>query len=274
MEYFGCKLSTDMISAITDKIIPDIQEWQKRRLDSVYPIMFIDATHFHVRDNGQIVKKAAYVVLAIDTEGFKKVLTIAIGENESAKYWMNVLTDLKNRGVQDILIMCADGLTGLKEAIEAIYPNTEYQKCIVHQIRNSMKYVPYKDKKALAADLKTIYTAANEEMAYNELVEVNKIWKEKYPNATQIWLDNWDSISTFFKFPPELRKIMYTTNSIESLNSIYKRINRNRSVFPTNLSLLKTLYLATIRIEERWTWRQENWDLIFMQLKLRYEGRI
>ncbi len=189
-EIFGYNLSPDMISDITDKIIPEVQEWQKRRLESVYPIVFIDVTHFHVRDNEQIVKKAAYVVLGIDKDGMKKVLTITIGENESAKYWMTVLNELKNCGVQDILVLCADGLTGLKDAISAIYPKTEYQRCIVHQIRNSLKYVPYTDRKELANDLKTVYKASTEELGYTNLLELEEKWKHKYPGAIQSWIDN------------------------------------------------------------------------------------
>ena len=221
----------------------------EKKLESVYPIIFIDATHFHVRDNGQIVKKAAYVVLGIDKDGMKKVLTITIGENESAKYWMTVLNELKNRGVQDILVLCADGLTGLKEAISAIYPKTEYQRCIVHQIRNSLKYVPYIDRKELAKDLKTVYT---------NLLELEEKWKTKYPGAIQSWIDNWDVLSVFFKFSAEIRKIMYTTNAIESLNSTYKRINRNRNVFPTDMPLLKVLYLSTLKAEKKWTRMVDN----------------
>ena len=273
-EIFGCNISTDMISDITDKIIPEIQEWQKRKLEKVYPIIFIDATHFHVRDNGQIVKKAAYVVLGIDEDGMKKVLTITIGENESAKYWMTVLNELKNRGVQDILVLCADGLTGLKEAISAIYPKTEYQRCIVHQIRNSLKYVPYTDKKELAHDLKTVYQASTQELAYTNLLELDEKWKTKYPGAIQSWIDNWDILSVFFKFSAEIRKIMYTTNAIESLNSTYKRINRNRNVFPTDMSLLKVLYLSTLKAEKKWSMRAKNWDICLSQFKIMYEGRI
>ena len=201
-----------------------------------------------LEDNGQIVKKAAYVVLGIDKDGMKKVLTITIGENESAKYWMTVLNELKNRGVQDILVLCADGLTGLKDAISAIYPKAEYQRCIVHQIRNSLKYVPYTDRKELANDLKTVYKASTEELGYTNLLELEEKWKHKYPGAIQSWIDNWDVLSVFFKFSAEIRKIMYTTNAIESLNSTYKRINRNRNVFPTDMSLLKVLYLSTLLI--------------------------
>ena len=273
-DILGCNLSPDMISDITDKVIPEIQEWQKRKLESVYPIIFIDATHFHVRDNGQIVKKAAYVVLEIDKDGMKKVLTITIGENESAKYWMTVLNELKNRGVQDILVLCADGLTGLKEAISAIYPKTEYQRCIVHQIRNSLKYVPYTDRKELANDLKTVYKASTEEIGYTNLLELEEKWKNKYPGAIQSWIDNWDVLSVFFKFSAEIRKIMYTTNSIESLNSTYKRINKNRNVFLTDMSLLKVLYLSTLKAEKKWTRMVDNWDLCLSQFRIMYEGRI
>lgn len=273
-DIFGCNISPDMISDITDKIIPEIQEWQKRRLEKVYPIVFIDATHFHVKDNGQIVKKAAYVVLGIDEDGMKNVLTITVGENESAKYWMTVLNDLKNRGVQDILILCADGLTGLKEAISAIYPKTEYQRCIVHQIRNSLKYVPYTDRKELAHDLKSVYQASTADNGYENLIELEEKWKSKYPGAIQSWLDNWDVLSVFFKFSAEIRKVMYTTNAIESLNSTYKRLNRNRKVFPTDMSLLKTLYLSTMKAEKKWSVRTSNWDICLSQFRIMYEGRI
>ena len=204
-DIFGCNLSPDMISDITDKVIPEIQEWQKRKLESVYPIVFIDATHFHVWDNGQIVKKLAYVVLGIDKDGMKKVLTITIGENESAKYWMTVLNKLKNRRVQDILVLCADGLTGLKDAISAIYPKTKYQRCIVHQIKNSLKYVPYTDRKELANDLKTVYKANTEELGYTNLLELEEKWKNKYPGAIQSWIDNWDLCLSQFRIMYEGR---------------------------------------------------------------------
>lgn len=273
-QLFGCKLTPDMISNITDKIIPDMQDWQKRKLDNMYPVVFIDAMHHHVRDNNQVVKKASYVALGINQDGKKEVLSIQIGESESAKFWMGVLTDLKNRGVGDILILCADGLTGLKEAIPAVYPNTEFQRCIVHQIRNSMKFVPHKDKKELANDLRTVYTAPTEELGYTNLLEINDKWKNKYPSAVNSWVDNWDVLSTFFKFSPEVRKIMYTTNAIESLNSMYRRVNKARPVFTNSQALLKTLYLATGNIQKKWTGRIDNWDLIISQLRVFYPGRI
>ena len=273
-ELFGCKLSTDMISDITDKIIPEIQDWQKRKLDRIYPIVFIDAIHFSVKDNGQVVKKAAYVILGVDMEGMNHVLSIVVGENESAKMWLSVLNDLKNRGVQDILILCSDGLTGIKEAISTAYPKTEYQRCIVHQIRNSLKYVKHDNKKELARDLKRVYTSSTAEQGYEVLLELEEKWGKKYPNAIRSWQDNWDSLSTFFQYSQELRTVMYTTNAIESLNSSYRRANRNRVVFPTSMSLLKTLYLATKNIEKKWIVRHKNWDIILSQLSILYPERI
>ena len=273
-ELFGCKLSTDMISDITDKIIPEIQDWQKMKLDRIYPIVFIDAIHFSVKDNGQVVKKAAYVILGVDMEGMKSVLSIIVGENESAKMWLSVLNDLKNRGVQDILILCSDGLTGLKEAINTAYPKTEYQRCIVHQIRNSLKYVKHDNKKELARDLKRVYTSSTAEQGYEVLLELEEKWGTKYPNAIRSWQDNWDSLSTFFQYSQELRTVMYTTNAIESLNSSYRRANRNRVVFPTSMSLLKTLYLATKNIEKKWIVRHKDWDIILSQLRILYSERI
>ena len=270
-ELFGCQLSEDMISDITDKIMPEIIEWQKRKLDRVYPIIFINATHFSVRSNGSVVKKAAYIVLGISKEGKKEVLSITIGENESAKIWANILNDLKNRGVEDILILCADGLSGMKEAITAVYSNCGYQRCIVHQIRTSLKFVSYKDYKEIARDFKGIYQAPSEEHGYEELLKLEEKWKKKYPHAINSWLSNWESLSTFFKFTPEIRKIMYTTNAIESLNNRYKSVNKKRPVFPIDQALLETLYLATINVAKKWTGRIHGWDMIYNQLSIIYE---
>ncbi len=273
-ELFGCNLTEDMISDITDKILPEAREWQKRKLDKVYPIVFIDATHFSVRSNGSVTKKAVYVMLAINKEGMKEVIGIYVGENESAKIWAGMLNDLRNRGVEDILILCSDGLTGITEAIDATFPNSDYQRCIVHQIRNSMKFVPYKDRKELSNDLKNVYTASNEEIGYQELIKLDEKWSSKYPTAIKSWIDNWEKLNTFFKFPPEVRKIMYTTNMIESLNSRYKALNKKRTVFPTEDSLLKVIYLTTIKISKKWTYRKDNWDLILNQLRIMYDNRI
>ena len=206
---------------------------------------FIDAVHFSVRDDKIIRKLAAYVVLGVNQDGYKEVLGLYIGQNESSKYWLSILNELKNRGVKDILIMCADGLTGIKESISVAFPETEYQRCIVHQVRNTLKYVSYKDRKEYAKDLKTIYTAPSEERGYELMVEVTDKWNKSYPNSMKSWNSNWDVLTPIFKFSSEVRKVIYTTNAIESLNSTHKRLNRQRSVFPSDTALLKALYLAT-----------------------------
>ncbi|ABN52760.1 transposase mutator type [Acetivibrio thermocellus ATCC 27405] len=273
-EIYGFEVSAEMVSKITDKILPEIEEWQKRPLGEVYPIVFIDAIHFSVKNDGIVGKKAVYIVLAIDIEGQKDVIGIYVGENESSKFWLSVLNDLKNRGVKDILILCADALSGIKDAINAAFPNTEYQRCIVHQIRNTLKYVSDKDRKEFARDLKRIYTAPNEKAGYDQMLEVSEKWEKKYPAAMKSWKSNWDVICPFFKYSKELRKIMYTTNTIESLNSSYRRINKSRTVFPGDQSLLKSIYLATVKITSKWTMRYKNWGLILGQLQIMFEGRI
>lgn len=273
-EIYGFEVSAEMVSKITDKILPEIEEWQKRPLGEVYPIVFIDAIHFSVKNDGIVSKKAVYIVLAIDIEGQKDVIGIYVGENESSKFWLSVLNDLKNRGVKDILILCADALSGIKDAINAAFPNTEYQRCIVHQIRNTLKYVSDKDRKEFARDLKRIYTAPNEKAGYDQMLEVSEKWEKKYPAAMKSWKSNWDVICPFFKYSEELRKIMYTTNTIESLNSSYRRINKSRTVFPGDQSLLKSIYLATVKITSKWTMRYKNWRLILGQLQIMFEGRI
>ncbi|ABN52203.1 IS256-like element ISCth4 family transposase [Acetivibrio thermocellus] len=273
-EIYGFEVSAEMVSKITDKILPQIEEWQKRPLGEVYPIVFIDAIHFSVKNDGIVGKKAVYIVLAIDIEGQKDVIGIYVGENESSKFWLSVLNDLKNRGVKDILILCADALSGIKDAINAAFPNTEYQRCIVHQIRNTLKYVSDKDRKEFARDLKRIYTAPNEKAGYDQMLEVSEKWEKKYPAAMKSWKSNWDVICPFFKYSEELRKIMYTTNTIESLNSSYRRINKSRTVFPGDQSLLKSIYLATVKITSKWTMRYKNWGLILGQLQIMFEGRI
>ena len=259
---------------MTDKILPQIEDWQNRPLDEVYPILYIDAIHYSVRDNGVIRKLAAYVILGINTEGKKEVLTITIGDNESAKYWLSVLNELKNRGVKDILIICADGFTGIKEAIAAAFPKTEYQRCIVHQVRNTLKYVPDKDRKAFATDLKTIYQAADEQKALAALDRVTEKWTPKYPNSMKRWKDNWDAVSPIFKFSTTVRKVIYTTNAIESLNSTYRKLNRQRSVFPSDTALLKALYLATFEATKKWTTTIRDWGQVYGELSIMYEGRL
>ena len=273
-DIYGFETSEGFISDVTDKIPSQIEDWQNRPLDEVYPILYIDAIHYSVRDNGVIRKLAAYVILGINTEGKKEVLSITVGDNESSKYWLSVLNELKNRGVKDILIICADGLSGIKEAIAAAFPKTEYQRCIVHQVRNTLKYVPDKDRKAFAADLKTIYHASDEEKARLALDRVTEKWTTKYPNSMKRWYDNWDAITPIFKFSPDVRKVIYTTNAIESLNSTYRKLNRQRSVFPSDTALLKALYLATFEATKRWTMSIRNWGQVYGELSIMYDGRL
>lgn len=272
-ELYGVHISPDMVTTITNKIIPKIKEWQNRPLESIYPIIFIDATYFNVKIEQSIVKRAVYIILGVNLNGEKEVLGFYISEVESAKQWANILNNLKNRGVKDILLLCADGLSGLKEAIGAIFPMVEFQRCIVHMIRNTVTYVSYKDRKELCTDLKKIYTAADAEAGYENLLELQEKW-EKRKVSLDNWLNNWDAIVPFFKFGPELRKIMYTTNAIESLNNSYKRINKGRRIFPSETSLEKSLYLATEIITERWTAKYQNWGVILRELRLHYGDRI
>lgn len=273
-EIYGFETSEGFISDVTDKILPQIEEWQNRPLAEVYPIIFIDAIHYSVRDNGVIRKLAAYVMLGISSDGYKEVLTIEVGENESAKYWLSVLNGLKNRGVKDILIIYADGLSGIKEAISAAYPETEYQRCIVHQVRNTMKYIPDKDRKPFCNDLKTIYQAPTEEQALAALERVSEKWSEKYPYAMKSWKQNWDAISPIFKFSAAVRKVIYTTNAIESLNATYRKLNRQRSVFPSDKALIKALYLSTFEATKKWTMPLRDWRQVYGELSIMYESRL
>lgn len=273
-DIYGFEASEGFISDVTDKILPQIEDWQKRPLSEVYPVLYIDAIHYSVRDNGVIRKLAAYVILGINLDGQKEVLTIQVGDNESAKYWLSVLNELKNRGVKEILILCADGLSGIKEAIGAAYPKTEYQRCIVHQVRNTLKYVADKDRKPFANDLKTIYHAPSEEQALEALEKVREKWSVKYPNSMRSWKQNWDAICPIFKFSPEVRKVIYTTNAIESLNSTYRKLNRQRSVFPSDTALLKALYLATFEATKKWAMPIRNWGQVYGELSIMYEGRL
>ena len=273
-DLYGIEISATMVSNITDQILPKIKEWQERPLDSVYPIVFIDAVHFSVRQEHTVVKKAAYIVLGVTENGEKDILGIWIGENESAKFWLGVLNDLKGRGIKDILIMCSDGLTGIKEAIQAAFPKTIQQRCIVHMIRNSVRFVYYKDLKPFCNDLKTVYTAKNEKLGYEQLQKVREKWKAKYPTSLRNWEDNWNAICPFFSYSEPLRKIMYPTNTIESLNRSFRKYTKTKSVFPNDESLMKCLYLATQNITKKWTTRYGNWDMILSELSIMFDGRI
>ena len=273
-EIYGLDVSDSAISRITDKILPVVKEWQARPLQEIYAVVYMDAIHFHVRAEGQIVKKAVYIVLGLDMEGRRDVLGMYIGENESAKFWLTVLNNLKNRGVEDMLIVCVDGLTGFPDAIEAVYPKAEIQKCIIHQIRNTTRFVSYKDIKPLMADLKRVYAAVDEPAALAELERFEELWGKKYPKTVQSWRVNWAGLSTYFKYPAEVRKIIYTTNAIEGFNRQLRKVTKSKSVFPTDDSLLKMLYLAMVDITRKWTGRRQDWGLIHSQLEIFFADRL
>jgi putative transposase len=268
---YNVDISADMVSNITNRIVPVVTEWQNRPLEKTYSFVFMDAIHYKVREDKQIVVKAAYVVLGVNMDGEKEVLGIWIGANESSKFWLSVLNDLKNRGVQNVLIFCVDGLNGFKEAIGAAYPFAKIQRCIIHQLRASMKYVPYKDKKAFVADLKSIYNSVNEDVALENLLSAKEKWGKKYPNAIKSWEDNWDNLITFFAFPEYIRKIMYTTNAIESLNSQFRKVTKTKLIFPNDESLMKMLYLATEKVSRKWNRVYLGWDLVISQLNILFD---
>lgn len=273
-DIYGIEVSNTTVSRITDKILPIAKEWQQRPLESIYTVVFMDAIHYHVRSEGQIVKKAVYIAIGINLDGKKDVLGMWVGENESAKFWATVLNGLKNRGVEDIFIACTDNLTGFSSAIEAVFPKTEIQNCIIHQLRNSGKYVSYKDIKALMADLKAVYAAVDEAAALDALDVFSEHWDKKYPKISQSWRDNWANLSTYFKFPQEVRRLIYTTNTIEGFNRQLRKVTKSKSVFPTDDSLLKMLYLAMMDITKKWTGRRQDWSVIYAQMAIFFGDRI
>ena len=273
-DIYGIEISDTTISRITDKILPLAKEWQQRPLEAVYAVVFLDAIHYHVRSEGQIVKKAVYIAIGVDLDGKKDVLGMWVGENESAKFWATVLNGLRNRGVEDIFIACTDNLTGFSAAIEAVFPKTEIQNCIIHQIRNSTKYVSYKDLKALMADLKAVYAAVDEASALESLNVFAQRWGKKYPKISVSWQENWPNLSTYFKYPQEVRRLIYTTNAIEGFNRQLRKVTKSKSVFPTDDSLLKMLYLAMIDITKKWTGRRQDWSMIHAQLAVFFAERM
>lgn len=273
-DIYGVDVSDTTVSRITDKILPVAKEWQQRPLEAVYAVVFLDAIHYHVRSEGHIVKKAVYIAIGIDLDGHKDVLGMWVGENESAKYWATVLNSLRNRGIEDIFIACTDNLCGFSTAIEAVFPKTEIQNCIIHQIRNSSKYVSYKDLKALMADLKAVYAAVDEDAALMALDTFSEYWDKKYPTISQSWRANWANLSTYFKFPQELRRLIYTTNAIEGFNRQLRKVTKAKSVFPTDESLFKMLYLAMMDITQKWTGRRQDWSMIQAQLAVYFEDRM
>ena len=273
-ELYDLDISDSTISRITDKVIPLVKEWQERPLQEVYAVVYMDAIHYHVRSEGRIVKRAVYIALGIDMEGKKDVIGMYVGENEGAKFWLSIINGLKNRGIQDILIACVDGLNGFPQAIEAVYPETEIQQCIIHQIRNTTKYVSYKDLKNLMADLKLVYAAPDEATALEELESFGEKWNGKYPKIYKSWRDRWPTLSTYFKYPDEVRKLIYTTNAIEGFNRQLRKVTKSKTVFPSDDSLLKMLYMATMDITKKWTGRRRDWSQIRAQLEIYFEERL
>ena len=273
-DLYGIEVSPSMISKITDKIMVGAAEWQNRMLDPVYPIVYMDAVHFKVRDEHRIVSKAAYICMGIDMEGYKDILGIWIGEAEGAKFWLSVCNDLSNRGVKDILIACMDGLRGLPDAIRAVFPNVCIQNCIIHQIRNSIKYVSYKHRKEFMNDLKLVYKADTEELALSNLDELKSKWDDKYGSVVDSWYENWDKLSTYFSYTKEIRKMIYTTNTLEGFNRQIRKFTKTRTVFPTDDSLRKSLYLATDQIMRKWTSPLPNWGVTLLKFEIMFKDRI
>ena len=270
---YDVDISPELVSKISEKIMPEVTAWQNRPLEAVYPFVFLDAIHYRVKENHQYQTKAAYVVLGVTMDGTKDILGVWIGEHESSKFWLNVLNDLKSRGVLDVYLFCVDGLKGFVEAIGAVYPHSQVQRCIVHQIRSSTRFVSYKDIKPLMADLKRVYTAVTGEEALENLMAFKEKWGKQYPSCVKSWEDNWDILSTFFAYPPEIRKIIYTTNIIEGLNRQFRQITKNKPSFTNDDSLRKMLYLASRKIVEHWTARCRNWDMVLAQLQLMFQNR-
>lgn len=273
-DIYKFSVSKEQISKVTDKILPVIKEWQNRRLNSIYAITFLDGMSFNVRENGNYVKKTVYIIIGITLTGHKDLLGIWIGENESSKYWLKVMNDLKSRGVEEILIACIDGLNGFETAIKAVYEDVKVQRCIIHIIRNCTAFVSYKDRKQLCADMKYIYKAKNEELALEELENLNKKWGHQYSYITKIWKKHWEGIRTMFEFSDQIRKLIYTTNAVESFNSGIKRITKTKGSFTTENALLKLVFLAAKDITKKWTMPIRNWNTIFNQLSIHFENKI
>ena len=273
-EMYGIEVDATRVSKITDKLLPMIREWQNRPLESVYAMVMLDAIHYKVREDGVVVRKAVYIAVGTDLEGHKDVLGLWVGATESSKYWLGVLNGLKSRGVSDILIMSVDGLTGFIEAISIAYPKTDIQRCIIHQIRSSSRYVSYKDIKAFTADLKPVYKAPTEESALAELDKFEAVWGTKYPASVKSWRVNWDELATMFKYPEPIRKIIYTTNAIENFNRQLRKVTKTKSAFVSDDALLKQLYLVTVRIIEKWTMPIPGWGNILMHLMVYFGDRI
>jgi putative transposase len=273
-DIYGAEISPQSISNMTDRVLPLLEEWRNRMLEEVYAVIYIDGIRYKVRDNGVIKTRTVYGVIGIDLEGRKDVLGLWIGETESAKYWLQVLTDLKNRGVKDILIITSDDLPGIQDAISAVYPEAAYQGCVVHVLRNSLKHVSYKDRKAFSSTMKGIYRAPTEEAALMALDELKSHWEDKYLLAVNVWERNWDRIRTMFRFTAEIRRLIYTTNPIESFHRQLRKVTKNRSLFPTDTAALKLLYLSTGEVLKKWTVKLPHWNRILDQLSIHFGERL
>ena len=273
-EMYGMSFSKATISAVTDKVIPLLKEWQQRPLESIYPFVWLDAIHYKIKNNGRYISKAVYTVLGVGLNGKKEILGLYLSENEGANFWLQVLTDLNNRGVEDILIASIDGLKGFPEAINAIFPNTEIQLCIVHQIRNSIRYVASKNQKEFMKDLKLIYQAISKESAEEALVQLENKWGKKYPIVIQSWKNKWENLSAYFKYPEDIRRIIYTTNIIESIHRQFRKLTKTKGAFPNENSLLKLLYMGIQNANKKWTMPVRNWSLTISQLTIFFEGRL
>jgi len=273
-ELYGVEVSPTLISRVTDTVLEDVRAWQARPLDPVYPIVYLDAIHVKMRASGHVQSQAVYLALGINLEGQKELLGLWVGEAEGAKFWLSVLTELKNRGLQDILIACVDGLKGFPEAIENLFPKTQIQLCIVHMIRNSLRYVSWKERKAVAAALRAIYSAATEEAALHALEAFAKVWDVRFPTISKLWQRHWDNLSAFFSYPEPLRKVIYTTNAIESINAQLRKVTKKKGAFPTKESVQKVLYLALARASERWKRPIRDWAAALNHLSIVFEGRV
>jgi putative transposase len=272
-EIYGADISPTMISMITDKAIQVAHEWQQRPLKSVYAVVYFDALFYKVREGGKVVSKAAYTCLGIDTEGYKDILGIWIASSESATYWLGVANELKTRGVKEILITCIDGLRGLADAIQTVFPHTDIQRCVIHMIRNSFKYISYKNIKEFTQDLKSVYNADSIQQAEYQLSLLQDKWGTKYPLAIKPWVDNWNHVSAFFKYPPELRRLIYTTNAVEAVHRQFRKVTKNRSVLAHDESLFKLLYLSIVNIQKKWTLPVRDWSTIASQLHIIFQER-
>ncbi len=272
-EMYDVEVSSSVLSEITDRVIPQVKEWQNRPLDDVYPIVWLDAMHYKVRDGGKVVSRAVYNILSVNKEGRKELIGMYISESEGANFWLSVLTDLKSRGVKDILIACTDNLSGFSQAILSIFPEAEIQKCIVHQIRNSIKYVASKDQKPFMKDLKKVYKAATKSGAETELLNLEDIWGKKYPIVIKSWNENWNELSNYFKYDEPIRKLIYTTNPVEGFHRQVRKVTKTKGAFTSDMALLKLIYLVTENVSKKWTQPLHNWSLTVQQLCIHFEGR-